>query len=711
MSEIDSHKSAPASDRIIDGRYRLLRLIGIGGMGAVYEAEHVAIGRRVAIKILHSQFSQHADLVERLRREAQAASRIGHPNIVDVTDFGRTEDSSAYLAMEFLHGTDLGAILRERGQLPEARALGIGLQTVQALAAAHRVGIVHRDLKPENIFIVNPADWPSGSSQKRRTPNSMDALAERMMSLSGPRSGPLLVPRSGAPSSIPVMQDLVKVLDFGIAVQLGSTPLHEPPLALQHTHRSARLTNPGLTVGTPEYMAPEQAMGSAVDARADIYAVGTLLYETVCGRVPFVAPSVPELLTMKTDQPAPPPRVFAPAMSIELEVLILRCLERDPAQRPQTMEEVEEALLLLVSPSLPSATSSPGELIERKSSPALLDPVQAVSSEFLGRVAVPTPSSTSPSPASSAELSAQDATKAPLPPRYSPEMRGLLAVLGAAALVTVGFASARYVIRHTGLNSSTPSSAVQTSAPNLPARTGQSITAPAAMPPAAQSVPGLMSHREAAPRWVETPEPASEEVKMLLEWARRAAAGRRFTAPPGDNLRELLARITVLSKHNVEAGKLRQDTISALSRRLHDELRRRHTLDALESFRALRALDPLHHVEAARKDLLYQLLFLARTSRRGTGAYSGTGANSGDSLSLLAAHGAVELAPASAAAHLALADALLASGKREAAMSSYRHVLELGPRPTERRLAEQGLLRLGNATPIAKRRAAAARPR
>ena len=148
--------ASSADALIIDGRYRLLRLIGIGGMGAVYEAQHVSIGKRIAVKVLHQQFSQHPDLVERLRREAQAASRIGHPNIIDVIDFGYTSDGSAYIAMEFLEGTDLGAILRNEGRVHEPRALRIGLQTARALAAAHRVGIVHRDLKPENIFVVHP---------------------------------------------------------------------------------------------------------------------------------------------------------------------------------------------------------------------------------------------------------------------------------------------------------------------------------------------------------------------------------------------------------------------------------------------------------------------------------------------------------------------------------------------------------------------------
>ena len=300
-------------EQLIDGRYRLRRLIGVGGMGAVYEAEHTAICKRVALKILHPQFSKHADLIERLRREAQAASRIGHPNIVDVTDFGRTDDGSAYLAMEYLHGTDLGAILRARGRIPEPRTLHIGVQLVRALAAAHRVGIIHRDLKPENVFLVDPVDWT-------------EAEGARLEFESVPSLG----------------QDLVKVLDFGIAMQQTESVPRPVP-------RAARLTSPGLTVGTPEYMAPEQAMGLKVDPRADIYAVGTMLYEMLCARVPFIAASVPELLTFKTCQDAPPPHLWLPAISPPFEAVILRCLARDPSARPQSMEELERELIMVAT--------------------------------------------------------------------------------------------------------------------------------------------------------------------------------------------------------------------------------------------------------------------------------------------------------------------------------------------------------------------------
>ena len=226
---------------MIDNRYRVLRKIGEGGMGTVYAAEHVEIGKIVAIKILHPHYSTEQELVERFRREARAASRIGHPNIIDVMDFGTTDDGCAYFIMEHLDGIDLADVLSHERRLDPNRSCQITIQICRALAAAHAAGVIHRDLKPENIFLV-----------------ARDGKA-----------------------------DFVKVLDFGVARSAG---------------RSQRLTNPGIAMGTPEYMAPEQAAGGVVDHRSDIYSVGALLYEMVTGQPP-----------QKRDGEVVGPRVAAPA--------------------------------------------------------------------------------------------------------------------------------------------------------------------------------------------------------------------------------------------------------------------------------------------------------------------------------------------------------------------------------------------------------------
>jgi serine/threonine protein kinase/tetratricopeptide (TPR) repeat protein len=266
--------SVDFTGRVIDSRYRVLRKIGEGGMGTVYEGEHVEIGKGVAIKILHPAYSTQQDLVERFRREARAASRIGHPNIIDVTDFGSTEDGCAYFVMEHLDGIDLADVLSHERRIAPARAAEIAAQICRALAAAHAAGVIHRDLKPENVFLV-----------------ARDGKA-----------------------------DFVKVLDFGIARSMG---------------RASRLTNPGVAMGTPEYMAPEQSEGGPVDRRSDIYSVGALLYEMVTGSPP----------QRTRDKSLIPPRGIKADVPDELERIVVHALEPDPEQRYQTMPELEYDLV------------------------------------------------------------------------------------------------------------------------------------------------------------------------------------------------------------------------------------------------------------------------------------------------------------------------------------------------------------------------------
>jgi serine/threonine protein kinase/tetratricopeptide (TPR) repeat protein len=260
--------------RVIDSRYRVIRKIGEGGMGTVYAGEHVEIGKDVAIKILHPAYSTQQDLVERFRREARAASRIGHPHIIDVTDFGETEDGCAYFVMEHLDGIDLADVLSHERRLAPERACKIATQICRALAAAHAAGVIHRDLKPENIFLV-----------------ARDGQA-----------------------------DFVKVLDFGIARSMG---------------RARRLTNPGVAMGTPEYMAPEQAEGGAVDQRSDIYSVGALIYEMVSGSPP----------QMSREKELIPPRGIKADVPEELDRIVVRALEADPAMRYQSMAQFEYDLV------------------------------------------------------------------------------------------------------------------------------------------------------------------------------------------------------------------------------------------------------------------------------------------------------------------------------------------------------------------------------
>jgi serine/threonine protein kinase len=271
----------------IDGRYRVVELIGEGGMGKVYLAEHIEIGKRVALKVLHPSYSRMPDLVERFRREARAASKIGHPNIVDVTDSGSTADGSVYFVMEYLEGVELGSVIEREGALDVARALRISGQICRALSAAHREGIIHRDLKPENIF---------------------------------------LIVRGGE-------TDVVKVLDFGIAKTTEA-----------EAARERRLTSPGMAMGTPEYMAPEQAAGRPADARTDVYSLGAIMYEMVTGVPPYTGDNFMEILTKKATVDPPPPIGIRPDLPQPVSDLVLASMSRNPDSRPQSMESLEYEL-------------------------------------------------------------------------------------------------------------------------------------------------------------------------------------------------------------------------------------------------------------------------------------------------------------------------------------------------------------------------------
>jgi len=269
---------------ILAERYSVLRLIGEGGMGRVYEAEHIGIGKRVAVKVLHPAYTRTPDVVERFKREARAASRIGHQNIVNVTDSGTTSDGHFFFVMEFIEGQELGLVIHREGRFSFKRAFRIADKMCQALQAAHTAGIIHRDLKPENV---------------------------------------LLITHEGRP-------DFVKVLDFGIA---KSSEMEEST----QTKAGRRLTRPGVAMGTPEYMAPEQAAGKPADPRSDIYAVGSILYEMLTGHPPYEGENVMEVLHKKATESPAPLAEQRPDVPVLVTALVERAMARNPDDRPQTM--------------------------------------------------------------------------------------------------------------------------------------------------------------------------------------------------------------------------------------------------------------------------------------------------------------------------------------------------------------------------------------
>ncbi len=278
---------------VLNGRYRVISRLGEGGMGLVYEAEHIVLERRVAVKVLRDECSSRPEIVERFRREARSVTRIGHAHIVDIFDFGETPGGQSYFVMEKLDGEDLADVLSREGSIAPVRAVHIALQCARALGAAHAKGIVHRDMKPENIFLTT---------------------------------------RDG-------QTDFVKIVDFGIAKM---TEMETPG-----TGDGRKLTKTGMIFGTPEYMSPEQAAGKPLDARIDVYALGVILYEMSAGRVPFVGDTFMSILTQHLFNEPPPIRSLNPdaQLSPDLEALIARALCKEASGRVPNMNRFAAELL------------------------------------------------------------------------------------------------------------------------------------------------------------------------------------------------------------------------------------------------------------------------------------------------------------------------------------------------------------------------------
>jgi serine/threonine-protein kinase len=285
---------------VLADRYRIEKLLGAGGMGSVYRAQHVHMRKAVAIKVLHKEMTYLPEVVARFEREAVAAARIEHPNVANATDFGRLPDGSFYLVLEYVEGKSLRAVLKAKGPMATPRALHVTRQIADALSAAHAAGVVHRDLKPDNVMLL-------------------ERESDR---------------------------ELVKVLDFGIA-------------KLNTGDSKEQLTQLGSVFGTPEYMAPEQAQGIEVDARADLYTVGILLYEMLAAITPFNDDDMVVVLTrtLTMDPPPLPPRV-EPSVA----ALVMQLLQKNPSARIQTAAELVQridALLGQVGTPAPVSVGTP----------------------------------------------------------------------------------------------------------------------------------------------------------------------------------------------------------------------------------------------------------------------------------------------------------------------------------------------------------------
>ena len=270
------------------GNYKVTAKLGEGGMGVVYLAEHPVIGKKVAIKAIHPELSKNPEVISRFMTEAKSVNQIGNEHIVDISDFGNTDDGEFFFVMEFLQGESLADRISREHRFPTERALKIAAQVADALSASHQHGIVHRDLKPENVYLIN----------------------------------------RGASS------DFVKVLDFGLAK------------LTQGDQKVTHKTRTGSVMGTPYYMSPEQCEGRAdVDHRSDIYALGVILFEMLTGKVPFGGEGYGEIIVKHITQPPPSLRAINPMLDDQQEQVVLRALAKNRADRYQNMRDFRAAIL------------------------------------------------------------------------------------------------------------------------------------------------------------------------------------------------------------------------------------------------------------------------------------------------------------------------------------------------------------------------------
>ncbi len=411
---------AVAVGDLVDKKYRVLRLVGEGGWGLVFEAENVRTFKRVALKVLRAHAGVTPDIQARFQREAQAAGRIGSEHIVEVFDLGVLDDGTSYMVMELLTGQDLATRLRERGALDETSAVRVVVQLLDGLIAAHEAGILHRDLKPENLFLV-----PT---------------------------------RSG--------EEFVKILDFGIS------KFNSDAAGVS----SATMT--GAVLGSPCYMAPEQARGlKQIDGRTDLYSVGTLMFECLTGRVPFEGDNFNDLMFKIVLAPRPNPCDISPGLDPELGGIVMKALSCDPQDRYQNATEMRDAIVAwLDAKGLPSvhppqlkrvARTTPRTAEPRVSTPGAggrghTPPAPHAAPQWSGETLRESGTET---PLASSSATPQLTLQSQTSPRRTPRAMIWGLAVGAVLLATGGLVAGRALMHSAALRTAAASSSPDDPAP------------------------------------------------------------------------------------------------------------------------------------------------------------------------------------------------------------------------------------------------------
>jgi serine/threonine protein kinase len=615
--------------RVIAQRYRVEALLGIGGMGAVFRVTHLALGKPFALKVLHEHYIRDADIITRFMREARAATHTGHPNIIDVLDIGTTDSGDVFFVMELLEGKHLGTTVREQGPFAIRRAVHISRQICRALAAAHEVGIIHRDLKSENIILTARGKDP----------------------------------------------DFVKVLDFGIC---------------KHVNADASTTSPGLVMGSPDYMAPEQGAGLEATVASDVYAVGCILFEMVTGRLPFEGRNAIDVLMQKGAREAPRATTWRPEVPEPLADVISRCLSRAPALRPPSMRALEYDLTRAVD----GRASAVANVLGLQAAGDALDG---------GRLAE------DPSPAASASfhraaIAAIDARPpgyeppertviAPPPrpptPTAAPPMHASASTSSAPASTAVAGAKAMLFVALGVLLAGAAVVAVKpgildvllepTPARGMPEATNET-PAPATNPtPVAEPVPTPtpMPTPPVVVAPTPTPSPADPEPVLIpsaADWvavAQTALAAKHWRDPPEQSLAVALTNIALSEPGNAAIGKLRQAAADALLPGAQSALEKKQWADAARDFRDLVSVWP--ELDDARAGLAEALFGQARAYKRHRDWQA----------VLTTADELLNVMPGDFRAIVLRADALLALKRWREARDAYAEARKLKPRNKE----------------------------